>query len=481
MKKSKIYSSLLVSTLTFVSSGCSTFYNNTQSNLHRQISSIEDTSNLVTFVDTSTLSSENIQLKVFNLDQDLGSFTHELEKFRTFYKENKKQNKSAVLNQYVISKEMIKPYNQFDSSDKALDLTAKKILALAQDYQNSKSETKKYQIKQLTQAIYSRYTPPIRTEYELLEAPIILLKQFTYPTVDVNNVLMHDQLPEEISREFLDNSNTQTNLYSLNQFPVDRENCTYSKAKYGYGVHGGFQIQCGEDTFKVKFGNEIYSGPFNSRIYARIGYTAPVINYFENLKIKYDRRIFSEYNARAAMTFKVTLAYQKIYEFTNKRTFNAFSEVQSFILNDGTTLSSNEVQKKLIINSQDELNYSDANINTDFEKNIAYVILKPATLTQKNNADLVEVGPWKASDLNYSKLSEVRGIMVLSAWVGNYDVRKDNLRVFLKNPKSDQPEIKVGFADAGSGLGHATLGIKHISSSEIEKMAWEVSSRYKAS
>ena len=151
-------------------------------------------------------------------------------------------------------------------------------------------------------------------------------------------------------------------------------------------------------------------------------------------------------------------------------------------MKDKSEISSAEAKIKLMKSFNKNVAPADSDFNIDFESTIDSIVLTPVTLTLKeSSSSVVEVGPWKADDLNYPQLMEVRALMVLSAWVGNFDVRKDNLALYLENPKSKYAAIRMGFGDAGSGLGKATFGLSRITSSEINNMVWQVSETYKNS
>ena len=155
-------------------------------------------------------------------------------------------------------------------------------------------------------------------------------KYFSKPTPDFLNKQI--QTPMDISN---------LNFFDFQTNKINLDNCEYEKAKKGYGVHAGFQIKCGpqNEVLKVKFGNEIYSGPFNSRIYPAVGYLAPQINPVERLKLKYKREILTEFNQRQKMYFNIHLIGLKITSFSNFKTFDPFSIIESFEMKDGSLIS----------------------------------------------------------------------------------------------------------------------------------------------
>ncbi len=445
--------------------------------------------NLVDFFDISTIENESVKLKEYNLNTQMTEFKNSVEQYIGLYEvkiKAMKKNKQFDQNvkQQIEGKGFKSPSNGFDFSDTGVYLGVRKILALIDeaDKNPERKDVKIFQIEQLTQAIYQKYTPPIKSDYEILALPITILRQLNYTTVNANNDLSTISTDPEIHKEFVTDEieKEASNFFSYKFVNFDYENCGYLKSKKGYGVHSGFQIKCGEQSFKVKFGGEIYSGPFNTRIYSSLGYKVPTINYFEALKVKYDRRIIQEYNQRAAMPVNITFASKNVYEYVGFVRRDPFLDFAKFIMKDGSELTAAEAKSKLMLKYDKNLDPVTEDFSADFELQIDSIILTPVTLTLKENKNSVEVGPWRADDLNYSKFKEIRALMVLSAWIGNFDVRKDNLAVYLESSGSGA-NIKVGISDAGAGLGKATMGLSKISSSEVDKMVWEVSETYRDS
>jgi len=272
------------------------------------------------------------------------------------------------------------------------------------------------------------------------------------------------------------------------------QTCQYLKAKRGYGAHAGFQVTCGKMDYKIKFGsdnqstlgNERYSGPFNTRVYRAMGYLAPHINYFDEIQVDYDRKVITEFNSRALEYFSLTLAGIPIYKANNRKFINPFLFMSGVKLKNGQFVDASTARQKLLpslveTTHQDQaaevktVAITDDMIDVSFENEIAEFVFAHTTLTLKDDKEMgEEIGPWKPKDLMYGDLKEVRGIMVLAAWTGNFDVRKDNLRLNLvKDKKTEEKELRLLFGDSGSGLGKAYVIGK--TSSEINDMFWTVS------
>lgn len=262
---------------------------------------------------------------------------------------------------------------------------------------------------------------------------------------------------------------------SLDTAKLDHELCTYDSPKRGFGVHAGFKVKCfsGKERLKVKFGNEVYSGPFNSRIFHRLGYNVPAIHYVPALKIAYDRRIFSEINSRKRKFFHIRLAGKRIHEHGRLKKFDTLEFVKSITLKDGKTIEDRaEIRQNLLkFCPAVPCDYSEANINTGFEQEISFITLGASTVTEDIGEEL---GPWNYSGLDHPQRSEIKALMVLGAWTGNFDLRKDNTNlIWLKKTG----ELKHFISDPGSGLG-LVRGIFR-SGSKVEDLAWQTTEEVK--
>lgn len=439
----------------------------------------------VNFFNPKSLTGSDVTYSVFDLNKDIEDLEDTIKQFKEAYDKRKSELKAYPYTefpeQFVSAKDLKRPYNQFDLADKTLMIASDKLLSLISQIKKGRDVVvNKYQIMQLTKAIEHKYTEPTKVEFEALAFPIYLVQYLTSPSID------RKATDEDFSPKFLQAQlQTETDIQNVNFYdylslraPV--KDCVYLKPKTGYGRRAGFQITCnGKDEYKVKFGVELYSGPFNSRIYRAVGYTVPQINYIDELTMKYDRRMLVEFNKRQRMLFKIRFAGIKVHEFTNKKIFDPFTVIKHLKLKNGDIVSAEEAKAKLLkdINAV-EISDQDF-INPDFEAQIGDIVYIPATLTVKNDPVMGEdLGHWDAMDLDYASLKEVRALMVVSAWIGNYDVRKDNLKLTLvgEGPKT---QLKMTIGDAGAGLGKSNIGISGLmSASEIDDMKWTVSARY---
>lgn len=448
-------------------------------------------SSQVLYFNSKTLSGPSVSYETFNLNSkdEISSLESHVNEFLKLQKIQKKQEEQSgqSARQVVVGPDLKQPYNSFDITSKGLKVASTKILSLIEQIRNNiDPEVSKYQIAQISRAIQQNYTDAYDGDFEIMKIPIYLAKYFANPRVSLHET-EDEPTPKFIQNQLQTKSlNKGANFFDFLSLKLEPKNCQYLKAKRGYGVHAGFQVDCDGEEYKVKFGNEIHSGPFNARIFRAMGYLAPQINYQKSLEISYDRRLFLEINQRQPMNFSINLATIPVYKFSNKKMFDPFTFIKSFKLKTGQEISGEEGRRALVGGAglirkeglpTQIVDLKESDFNEDFERQIDQVYLVPTTVTLKKDKTFgTEIGLWSISDLDYSSYKEIRGLMILSAWIGNYDVRKQNLMVSLVG-NGDEEQLKLGFADSGSGLGKGTLGLKKFSSSVINDMTWTVTTQ----
>lgn len=431
------------------------------------------------FCDETTINLPEVKMRRFDLNNvsDLASIEKGAQAFLKEYKRRKKADLPDQ-EQYIDSRESKKPYNKFDLTDGSLKDSAEYLLELFDRGRKGEMtiEEVKYQIAQISRAIELKYTEPVRGKYEFLIFPVHLARFLGSPSVtenykgqDPDSKLVREELVQEKDISKIDFAQD----FRFKEF---KGSCKYEKAKRGYGVHAGFHIKCGEHSYKMKFGNEEYSGPFNSRVYRSLGYITPHINYYETLSVDYDRRLLVEFNERLAMSFKVTVALIPVFKKINKEFINPFTYIKGVKMKDGSFVDAKTAATRLVKQPIGETITADM-IDTNFESQISQFVFNSSSLTLKDDPLTgEELGPWVPDDFNYRDFKEVRGIMVLAAWTGNFDIRKDNLRLVAVKDGNGKKNLRLTFGDAGSGLGDATG--THRTGSSIDTMAWEVSAVY---
>lgn len=431
------------------------------------------------FFDEATINSPEVKLRKFDLKNtnDLVSIERGAQAFLKEYK-RRKGSDAPEMAQIVVGPETKSPFNKFDFTDGNLKDAAEYLVELFNRGRKGEmtSEEVQYQISQIGRAIQLKYTSPVKGKYEFFTFPVHVARFLSSPSVSENYKgqdpdfkLLREELIQEKDISKID----LTQDFRFKDLP---SSCQYEKAKRGYGVHSGFHIKCGEHSYKMKFGNEEYSGPFNSRIYRSLGFITPHINHYESVTVDYDRRVLTEFNQRMAMSFKLTVAFIPVYKKSSKQFINPFSWMKGVKLKDGSFVDAKTAQARLITHEITD-DITDNMIDKNFESQISQLVFGGSTLALKDDPVVgEEIGPWVPDDFNYRDFKEIRGIMVLAAWTGNHDIRKDNMRLSVIPDSKGKKQLRLTFGDAGSGLGDED-GVKR-SGSNIDDMDWEVSSVY---
>ncbi len=448
---------LRVSFLLFISSCVS------QQGVHHQATNENERSptaekNIIRIIDTATKSTESAKYVDFDLNHDVAVLEKHIEILLQKSKNEKKLDLPKSKSQDF--KEAL----MFDATDKGYRAGLKSIsdqITILMSAQNEEQKkTAIYNLKLISLAIQNKYISPRQTEIEALMIPIYVLRYTYNSRIDKEFKGVEDSAQNPVNSLLWTNNDLNLgheNLFSYRYKKPEVSVCDYEKAKSGWGVHPGFHIQCGSESFKLKFGNEVNSGPFNSRIYSLLGYESPQINFIDGLKVKYNQKMFTEFNSRKNTEYTVTLLNQKIGSYDRKMQFNLMDQIKEIVLIDGRHLNASE-------------------FSPDIEKNIEYIVFKPATLTTKT--DDLEIGPWKLDELDFSDKREFRGLLILSAWLGNFDIRMDNNRLIRKQDQKQTSDLRLSLIDVGAGLGDSSSVLTR-TSSDINGMTWTVTKTYK--
>jgi hypothetical protein len=245
--------------------------------------------------------------------------------------------------------------------------------------------------------------------------------------------------------------------------------CSFTEPKGGWGTKGGFDIACGDDEYKLKFGPETRTEPFTSRIYNALGFNVPTVEYTPSVTVAYDRRILSQFNCRREIKAYISWADMRIVRFPVHQYVNPFAFIKGAELNDGTKLTMKDLYIRLFNRPPpdwtddksihddkqpyrrelDESNYSDQ------DKDIKTLTWFAGSLEVKDK-DADSLGAWDWNNQAWRNMREVRGAAVLSMWLGNYDLRWDNNKVKLVEYQKDKKRLTMYLSDIGAGLGDAT-------------------------
>ena len=243
--------------------------------------------------------------------------------------------------------------------------------------------------------------------------------------------------------------------------------CDFTEPKGGWGTKGGFDIKCGKDEYKLKFGPETRTEPFTSRIYNALGFNVPTVEYTPRVTVNYDRHILSQFNCRREIKAYISWADMRIVRFPVHQYVNPFAFIKGARLNDGTELTMKDLYIRLfgypppdwtddksIHDTKQRRPELDEN-NYKADQDIKTLTWFAGSLEVKDKkAD--SLGAWDWNNPAWRDWREVRGAAVLSMWLGNYDLRWDNNKVKLVEYQKDKQRLTMYLSDIGAGLGDAT-------------------------
>jgi hypothetical protein len=203
---------------------------------------------------------------------------------------------------------------------------------------------------------------------------------------------------------------------------------------------------------KAKFG-ETTSEPFTARIFWALGYHVDPTDHARQLRIRYDRRLFREFNLRRDIltTFRI-FWFVPVHTINLQRYHDPFDSIAAAVMTDGTLVSSSELKRRLFHRPQIRRPEDDpANFKREFEAQIDHLVTVPANLQYRDKA-VDSIGPWDFGQLGHEDRRELRGACLLAAWIGWYDSRFDNTRLKTVEGEDDK-QLFHYFADLGGTLG----------------------------
>lgn len=245
----------------------------------------------------------------------------------------------------------------------------------------------------------------------------------------------------------------------------------YDEPKTSSGSNPGFEVRCGKWKAKVKLG-ETTSEPFTARIFFALGYNADACDHVEGLRVRYSRRLLREFNMREPVNLKISIVGPPIISCNLQREFNPFDYIESAIMRDGSSVSSDELKSHLLKDLDRPTPFADpANFNPDFEKELDCLVLKPVNFQLKNDSER-SVGRWDYGELEHQDLRELRGAGLLAAWLGFFDCRFDNTSLRLCQTTDGEDRLVALFSDLGAGMGRSDWGFGW-KSEDPNEFPWE--------
>jgi hypothetical protein len=227
---------------------------------------------------------------------------------------------------------------------------------------------------------------------------------------------------------------------------------TYDGPKDSSGLNPGFEVTARNYTLKIKFG-EVSSEPFAARIFAALGYHVDPTDHVREVKIRYDRRLFHEFHSRKEVKVKFSvLGVIPLGNLRLQRQYDPFQYIKSAVLRDGSLWSGPELKQQLFHDPHrphPEVDLS--NFRPEIEERLDYLVTQPANL-QIRRTDVDSLGPWDFGQLDHADRRELRGLILLAAWVGWYDTRFDNTRLKLARHSGHREQVHY-LTDLGGALG----------------------------
>lgn len=329
-------------------------------------------------------------------------------------------------------------------------------------------------------AIQNNFKNPFDTNYQIFELPVVATKYLSVHQAEKTRAPEKDSHVDPPPSSFwkpqeLTGLDLYHGFHRTQKSSIENQICDYEKAKKGWGVHAGFHISCNGKSYKLKFGNETYSGPFNTRIYWALGYNVLSIDSVLSPKIRYQRSLLTEFNLRKFQNFKVKVGPLKVYELDRSGYQDPFAFMSTVRLKNGFFITPAQFKERLFKNPHlPKPELVAGNFIEIFEEQVDHILFQTASISEKKK--IVEVGPWDYESLDHPLRRELRGLQILAAWVGNFDMRWENTRLVLeKTDDESDNQFRHYLMDVGSGLGKSTA-LKR-TGSYINDMAWKVTSR----
>jgi hypothetical protein len=292
------------------------------------------------------------------------------------------------------------------------------------------------QILEISQAVANNHRYPMPRYVDILTAPFYFADALNNPVATKNVPSANDEPLDSTFWKRPVNFGDTDLLAGFGR----RELPNYDQVIWNYagpkkaGRNAGCELESGRLRIKVKFA-ELHSEPFTARIFHALGYNVMPTDYAPRLRLRYDKRFFSEFNSRPEMRMRVGIAFLPLYSFNLQNVLDPCDFIESAVLKDGTDVDAKELRNR----------------RAAIEEQIDFLVTKPANV-QVEPPDWQSIGPWDFGQLGHEDLRELRGAGVVAAWLGWSDSRYENTRLRVKRTESGV-ELKHFLSDLGGGMG----------------------------
>jgi len=251
-------------------------------------------------------------------------------------------------------------------------------------------------------------------------------------------------------------------------FQIEDKMCHYDSAKQSYGRNAGCQVDCEGIKVRLKFA-EVSSEPFATRIFAALGYNTDPTDYAPQVKIRYAREFFLEFNSRKPLSTRFTFFWLiPLFRMDLQKQHDPFDYIAQAVLHDGRCWSGHELKSHLLRDPR-RPSAEPANFRSDIESAIDYLVTVPANV-QANEVRGKSIGPWDFEQLDHADRRELRGLGVLAAWLGWFDTRFDNTRLKIVRT-GGTAELSHYISDLGGVLGE-TKGLLYARGERPNSFPW---------
>ena len=336
-----------------------------------------------------------------------------------------------------------------------------------------------FEMAELLGAWANGHEYPVKRHYQLIpEAPIYIIRGLRHRTVRADGTdSRREPAPSSYWSPLANDGSVDLYRGFGRASLIDAESapCEYKEPKTSWGAHPGFRVSCNGRKIKFKLGDEIYGGPFNTRLFWVLGYNVEAIDSVRELKVSYNRRVLEEFNSRKHLEFDVRLLFFRLWKNVVTNYEDPFTFIKYARMKDGAVLPGHALKKRLFrvipagdpkTPDYDRPEKMEGNYREEVERNIDYLAFVPGTF-EEDRDDIKSIGPWKYDEFGAADRREVRAIQIVSAWVDEFNMRWENTTLAWVNENGAWKK-KHMLSDVGSGFGGAT-SIVHMKNSRLDR------------